>query len=150
MHLAYAPGVEMPRQVEKERASGAKLRRFGGIASAECMAPVAARPGATGTPSSMEPPRPRRQPSEGGSSPLLGWPARHGRGSSRRCGKGVKGGSNDPDSHRKDHHNWVANVYRRKAQLLDLRVIKYSTDRGFAAPLGGDAGEYDHCLKGGG
>ena len=35
-----------------------------------------------------------------------------------------------------------------EAMLLDLRVIKYSTERGFAAPLGGDAGEYEHCLKG--
>jgi hypothetical protein len=44
--------------------------------------------------------------------------------------------------------NLFAILSTMEAQLLDLRVIKYSTERGFAAPLGGDASEYKRCLAG--
>jgi len=48
--LAYAPGVEMPRQIEAERATVPRAGGPGGIASAGCTGPAAARLRATGTP----------------------------------------------------------------------------------------------------
>ena len=47
--LGYAPGVEMPRQIEEKRANSAERRPSGGVTSAGCMAPVAALLEAIGT-----------------------------------------------------------------------------------------------------
>jgi len=47
--LAYAPGVEMPRQVEAERATVPRASGSGSLRSAGCMGPLAGLPRATGT-----------------------------------------------------------------------------------------------------
>jgi hypothetical protein len=48
--LGYAPGVEMPRKIEAERATVPRAGSSGAIASAGCMVPPAGLPRATGTP----------------------------------------------------------------------------------------------------
>jgi hypothetical protein len=57
--LAYAPGVEMPRQIETERAT---VPRAGGLRSAGCTGPVVGLLEAIGTPSSTGNSRRRRSP----------------------------------------------------------------------------------------
>ena len=48
--LAYAPGIEMPREVEKEREKVPVAGGAGILASAECTGPAAALLKETGTP----------------------------------------------------------------------------------------------------
>ena len=60
--LAYAPGVEMPRQIEAERVPVPSAGGAGAIASVGCTGPPAGLLGAIGTPSSTENLPPRRSP----------------------------------------------------------------------------------------
>ena len=60
--LAYAPGVEMPRQIGAERATVPPRQPCGSKVCPGCMGPLAGLPRATATPGSTALTRPRRSP----------------------------------------------------------------------------------------